>query len=276
MPNFESYKSYQGIQIFPLFTCNLKCFYCVNNLVPHKRKNIYTSKTKKEWVTALRRLNDDILIWWLGGEPTLWSDLAFVSNAIVNPQILITNLYSKNSLDHLRFINPEKVLLYVSLHPFGNNQYNLDNVLNNVNQAISLGFSLHAGTLKIINVPYENVDNLLNKYKNKINIDKIEFVGKHSSGFYVHSSNYNQGIEACAQNYTKNVTCHALSIPEYCSWIGPEGDLYSCYTGVATEDKRLIIGNIFENIYSDQKCIYCIGHYGKCEPCDFSKKVLIQ
>ncbi len=275
MPGFESYKSQQGIQIFPLFICNLNCYYCVNNLVPHKRTNIYTSRTGEEWATALQRLNKNVLIWWLGGEPTLWSDLAFVSNAISNPQILLTNLYSKNSVDHLRFINPKKVLLYISLHPFGNNKYDIDNVINNVQQIISMGFSLHADALKIIDIPHENIDNIINKYKNKVNIHKIEFVGKHNNIFHVHSNNYKQGIEACAQNYTKNVTCHALSIPEYCSWIGPEGNLYACYTGLASEDKNLIIGNIFENIYSDQKCIYCTGHYGQCEPCDFSEKVQI-
>lgn len=275
MPKFEDYECENGIQIFPLFNCNLKCSYCVNNMAQacsSNRKVMITQRTASEWTLALSRLRSNIKLWWLGGEPTLWPDLSKVSNALPHDQIILTNLYSEKSARVITRLDPDKVSVYVSLHPFGNDEYNLSCVSENLKYIMSRGFSLYGDAAKIVvppgkDLPFQDIAGS--------KIDVLDPVGYFQDKFYVHKSNPNQGLRACAMDYTTSVICPVRNGGGYFSWLGPNGDLYSCYTGLVCEDKHLIIGNIFDNMYSSQKYVYCTGHYGKCEPCDFSTPVEI-
>ncbi len=271
MPRLEEFYAPLGIQIFPIFLCNLKCTYCVNNLNKNKRKIYVTKLNSDEWIRALQRINVKNKIWWLGGEPLLWKDLCEVSNSINHEQIILTNLY--DNVEKIFELNRDKIQLYISLHPFGNDNYSIECVKQNILKVKENGFKIHDNSIKIVCPPGENLsDDILNIS----NIAVLDFVGPHDGKYYVHQSNAEQSMMACAQNNCESVICPVRNNNRYFAWIGPQGDMYSCYTGLVSEDSSLIIGNIFSGIYSKQKYVYCKDHYGQCEPCDFSSYVEVE
>ncbi len=273
MPKIENYKKISKnfqrpvANIFLSFLCNLNCVYCINkfheNNIPFKKIKIdheYISEDK--WYNSLNNFDNSVLLIFQGGEPTIYKNFHEIINHIDNDIWIYSNLFSNISIENLKKINRE-VLIVTSLHITDNINYKLHKIIENINVLNKIGFKVK---IDMVNSP--NLSDDHRKISENICCTIKDMIG-YSDGILYGNNNIYDQIDAFSGK-PRDVIC---SIKDELL-IGPNGNIYSCCFGLYTDDEELVIGNIFDGIYNDQDEIYC-KKYGLCNPCDFLSNINI-
>lgn len=113
LPKLELPNSLNYIAVFPTFSCQLSCRYCINDpeqtehrgdIFPIQTIRTHNGLTPKEWITGLSRLpvKQDLPITFGGGEPTIYyggNGLNEIIDGVPHYVDLLTNI------GHMRFFN---------------------------------------------------------------------------------------------------------------------------------------------------------------------------
>lgn len=260
-------ESYNYVEVYLTFRCNLNCDYCINNMsgeIVRDRKEL----SAEEWINGLNRINFGAVPLTIGGgEPTLHREFySIVENLRSDIQLdLLTNL-TFDTDEFIKKNNPEKFnkckhpaykSIRVSYHTEKMNSESL------IDKMVTLQDSGYSIGLFGLNHP-NNIEK--NMYMTELaRINKIfffvkDFLGSFGNDFLGYYK-YPEGLN----RIPKKAECRTQEL-----LIGPEGnifrchrDLYHCENPVGhINDPDLAISDIF------RPC----SNYGYCNPCDVKLK----
>ncbi len=259
------------INVFPTFLCSLKCHYCINRFNEQNYPFLPLKQPKQvfsweEWTDALNKFPKECTVVMQGGEPTMFLGFSNIINNIYHNHIrILSNLFLDISINELfKIKNKNNIEIITSMHVSDIFPDIVNIVENNINKLRSEGFLVY---VDIVNTPELTEDHINYMNKNQCNLkDMLGFY----NGIFYGTENMHRQIDAFSGNKRK-VICRVKKE----GLIAPDGNMYACTSGMYTSNKNLIIGNIFEDNYSNQETIFC-DSYGLCNPCDFFEYVPIE
>ena len=271
------------VEISPTGICNHKCLFCHYNYLGHEGK--FKKGKMLELVKELAKLGVKSLVFAGNGEPTLHVDTIEaiqLAKSLGLDVAMSTNgallkekhfeILAKN-LTWIRFsFNAGSAENYAHVHQTKDNDY--DKVIQNIKQLKAtkdrLKSDITIGTQFVL-IP-ENKDYALEHGKILKSLGVDYFSVKH---FYNHSHNEFEVVENISDEFIKDLSneasklctdefnflvrstsnlssqrvynkCYGL---EFIVFIDENGDVYSCFSH--QYDKKTIMGNIFENSFTD-------------------------
>lgn len=257
--------SYNYIEAYLTFACNMKCDYCINKYDSIPMYNIIKSEA---WIRALNRIKTrpDLPITLGGGEPTLHPNFYTIVKNIrkETPLDLLTN----GTFDIRRFMKEIPPTRFKRDAPYASIRFSYHPGYTDINILLAKVCRMQqedysVGIWAVAHPKYKKEINKASRLAIGIGIDfrTKEFLGMYKGKMYG-TYKYKFAVDGKA----KGAMCKPSEL-----LIAPNGDIHTCHYYLYNNTSS--IGNITDkkviNFNGINRCYNC----GLCNPCDIKAKV---
>lgn len=252
---------YNYIGIFLTFDCPRSCPYCLNKSYHLSHRGVSEGE---KWVTALNRLETDLVLTFNGGEPLAHPDFFSIVNGLredkridllttlpIDPGEFMQNLPSERFRRDLPYPS-----IRVTYHPAN---MDLHQTIEGVNTIRSGGFDIG---MSLVNHPYRKSE--IQRCREQAVAAGIPCTVKPFLG-YLDGTLYGQYAyeDSCSRRFMKNVNCRSSVL-----LVDPLGDIYRCHSDMFSGNNKGWLGSLFEpDEHISPRETGC-DNYGFCHPCD--------
>lgn len=255
----------QHITALLTMECPRNCSYCINEIsgIPKNRGVMSGDK----WIEIFNRLDTNLSIILLGGEPVTHPDFYKIING-VNPNVKFEMLstFPIDANEFIKNVSPDRFMQGLPYAPlritYQPESMDFDEVIFKTQQLKDSGFSV---VLTFVNHP--TIAPKTQQYKNKIESAGLKCTVRPFFGEYQGTIYGNNKYKNCiGMKETKHVKCKTLGV-----YIDTNGDVYGCCGKALIQKSEDKIGNFLDpNLKALEEKYYSCDMFGQCHQMDIT------